>query len=136
MQPRHWKKVFALLEGNFTGGLDLPIQFSQLLTDGAANFVEEIEEISGQAVGEQGIEDEMNKIKDKWDNTYFVVAQYREDKHILKEVEEAITQLEDDSLQISTMMGSKFVNEIKEEVQDWETRLGYISDVIDEWLTF
>ena len=67
-------------------------------------------------MGEQGIEDEMNKIKDKWDNTYFVVAQYRDDKHILKEVEEAITQLEDDSLQISTMMGSKFVNEIKEEV--------------------
>jgi hypothetical protein len=28
MQPRHWKKVFALLEGNFTGGLDLPIQFN------------------------------------------------------------------------------------------------------------
>ena len=52
MQPRHWKKVFALLDGNFTGGLDLPIQFNQLLTDGAANFVEEIEEISGQAVGE------------------------------------------------------------------------------------
>ena len=51
-QPRHWKKVFALLDGNFTGGLDLPIRFNQLLTDGAANFVEEIEEISGQAVGE------------------------------------------------------------------------------------
>lgn len=78
----------------------------------------------------------MNKIKDKWENTYFVVASYRDDKHILKEVEEVITQLEDDSLQVSTMMGSKFVNEIKEEVQEWETRLGYISDVIDEWLTF
>ena len=78
----------------------------------------------------------MNKIKDKWENTYFVVASYRDDKYILKEVEEVITQLEDDSLQVSTMMGSKFVNEIKEEVQEWETRLGYISDVIDEWLTF
>ena len=39
-------------------------------------------------------------------------------------------------MSIQTMMGSKHVNEIREEVEEWEKRLGYISDVLDEWLTF
>ena len=80
----------------------------------------------------------MNDIKEKWEATYFVVAQYRDAKErfIVKEVEEVITQLEDDTLTISTMMGSKHVNEIRDEVEEWEKKLGYISDVIDEWLTF
>lgn len=34
------------------------------------------------------------------------------------------------------MMGSKYVTEIRPKVEEWEKNLGYISDVIDEWLTF
>jgi dynein heavy chain, axonemal len=34
------------------------------------------------------------------------------------------------------MMGSKFVAEIRGAVEMWEKHLGYIADVIDEWLTF
>jgi dynein heavy chain len=33
-------------------------------------------------------------------------------------------------------MGSKFVAEIRDEVELWEKKLAYISDVIDEWLVF
>ena len=132
--------MFALTEGNFTGhSLDVGgITFKQLIQDGAENYVEQIEEISGAAQGEKQIEDTMTSIKEKWDATYFVVAQYRDtkDRFIVKEVEEVITLLEDDTLTVSTMMGSKHVNEIRDEVEEWEKKLGYISDVIDEWLTF
>jgi dynein heavy chain len=138
MKLRHWKRVFSLTEGNFTGSLDLGITFNQLIQDGAENYVEQIEEISGAAQGEKQIEDTMTSIKEKWDATYFVVAQYRDtkDRFIVKEVEEVITLLEDDTLTVSTMMGSKHVNEIRDEVEEWEKKLGYISDVIDEWLSF
>jgi hypothetical protein len=37
---------------------------------------------------------------------------------------------------VSTMMGSKYVNEIRGQVESWEIKLGYISDVIDEWMSF
>lgn len=47
-----------------------------------------------------------------------------------------ITLLEDDTMTVSTMMGSKFVLEIKEQVESWEKRLGYLGYVIDEWLKF
>jgi dynein heavy chain len=33
-------------------------------------------------------------------------------------------------------MGSKFVAEIRDQVEFWEKKLAYISDVIDEWLVF
>lgn len=39
-------------------------------------------------------------------------------------------------MSVQTMMGSKHVVEIRDEVEIWEKRLGYISDVIDEWLVF
>jgi dynein heavy chain, axonemal len=39
-------------------------------------------------------------------------------------------------MSIQTMMGSKHVTEIRPKVEKWEKRLGYYSDVIDEWLTF
>mmetsp|Transcript_11712 Transcript_11712/g.17853 ORF Transcript_11712/g.17853 Transcript_11712/m.17853 type:complete len:332 (-) Transcript_11712:8215-9210(-) len=37
---------------------------------------------------------------------------------------------------VQTSMGSKYVAEIRDEVEAWEKRLGYISDCIDEWLIF
>ncbi len=33
------------------------------------------------------------------------------------------------------MLGSKYVQKIRSQVEVWEQKLSYISDVIDEWLT-
>ena len=80
----------------------------------------------------------MDEVRERWENIEFVVAQYRDtkDRFIMKGVEDVITVLEDDSMTVSTMLGSKHVREIRDEVEEWERKLGYISDVIDEWLTF
>jgi len=37
---------------------------------------------------------------------------------------------------VGTMMGSKFVTEIRDEVEEWEMKLKYIDIIIQEWLTF
>ena len=80
----------------------------------------------------------MAEIVDKWDNTNFSVKNYRDtkDRFIIDQVEDVITLLEDDIMTVSTMMGSKFVNEIRGDVENWEQKLGYISDVIDDWTSF
>ena len=138
MRQRHWKAVYKLTDATFTELTMSGITFNQLIQDGAEQFKDNIEEISGQAQGEKSIEDNMNDIKAKWDGLDFFVTPYRDSKNnfIIKEVEEVITVLEDDSMQISTMLGSKHVREIRDEVETWEKRLGVISDIIDEWLTF
>ena len=73
-----------------------------------------------------------------WKETNFTVIQYRDtkDRFIVAEIEDTITQLEDNQMSVQTMMGSKHVSEIRTLVEEWEKRLGYIADVIDEWLTF
>ena len=80
----------------------------------------------------------MTEIIEKWDDINFTVINYRDskDRFIISEVEEVMGNLEDDILQVSQMMGSKFVQEIKEDVEKWEIKLGYISDVIDDWTSF
>jgi len=80
----------------------------------------------------------MEAVKERWALREFSVFQYRDtkDRFIIKEVEDVITELEDDIMGVSAMMGSRYVNEIKAEVEEWERKLGYVSDTIDEWLTF
>lgn len=67
-----------------------------------------------------------------------MVVQYRDQKErfIIAEVEDLITALEDDTMTVSTMMGSKFVTEIKTSVETMERKLVYLADLIDEWLKF
>jgi dynein heavy chain len=45
-------------------------------------------------------------------------------------------QLEDDAMSVGTMMGSKFVAAIREDVEEMEQKLKYIDIVIAEWTTF
>lgn len=57
------------------------------------------------------------------------------DRYIIAQIDDTITQLEDHQVSVGTMLGSKFVQEIRPQVDSWEKKLSYISDVIDEWLT-
>lgn len=59
------------------------------------------------------------------------------DRYIIgKEVEEIMMQLEDDQMTVGNCMGSKYVVDIRPQVEEWEKRLSTIADVIDEWLAF
>lgn len=102
------------------------------------DHIEEIEDISGQAGGESSIEQTMKGVLERWEDINFVVVPYRDQKerYIIAEVEDLITALEDDTMTVSTMMGSKFVTEIKASVETMERKLVYLADVIDEWLKF
>jgi dynein heavy chain len=77
-------------------------------------------------------------IKDRWAEVDFFVIPYRDfkDKFLISEVDDLIMLLEDDQMTVGTMMGSKFVAEIRDEVEEWEIKLKYIDIVIQEWLTF
>jgi len=75
------------------------------------DHTEEIEDISGAAQGEMQIEQTMKIVADRWEEINFTVIGYRDskDRYIIADVEDLITQLEDDTMAVSTMMGSKFV---------------------------
>ena len=74
------------------------------------------------------IQQSISAVKERWEATLFSIAPYREskDRYILGDIEDLMTQLEDDQMAVSTMMGSKFVAVIRDEVEPWEKKLGYI----------
>ena len=84
------------------------------------------------------IEENLNEIINKWKETYFVVNNYRDskDRFILAELEDVVAQLEEHQMTIQSLMGHKFVNEIRGEVEDWEKKLATIQNVLDEWVGF
>jgi dynein heavy chain, axonemal len=115
------------------------ITLRELIDDyDAMGHVSEIEDISGAAQGEMQIENTMKIVLDRWEEINFTVVGYRDtkDRYIITEVEDLITQLEDDTMTVSTMMGSKFVAEIKSSVEQMEKKLVYLAYLIDEWLKF
>ena len=80
----------------------------------------------------------MQIIMDRWEELPLVIGPYgkAKDKYILADTEDIVAALEDDQMGVGTMRGSKHVTVIRDLVEEWEKRLGYIQDVIDEWLTF
>ena len=139
LEKRHWDKIFTRMESNNLQGMHISdITFERMLQDGALEHQEYIAEIAGMAKGEADLSRQMEQVKERWSTREFSVFQYRDtkDRFIIKEVEDVISDLEDDIMTVSGMMGSRYVTEIRAEVEDWERKLGYISDTIDEWLTF
>lgn len=66
----------------------------------AMDKLEEIQEISDCAQGEANIKSKMDEVSERWDQTNFVVVSYRDskDRFIVTEIEDLITQLEDDTM--------------------------------------
>ena len=67
----------------------------------------------------------------------FLVNNYRDDKNkfIIGSVEEIMQALDDHQLKVQSMMGSRYVGEIRGSVEVWEKKLLLISEIIDEWLS-
>jgi len=136
MQDKHWAKVWGLVEGPPSTLLNFNLH--QLLQAGVDSHFEKVEEISAFAAGEANILKTVADISAMWEETFFVVKPYRDtkDRFFITEIDDLVAGLEDHQMTIQTSMGSKYVAEIRDEVEQWEKRLGYISDVIDEWLVF
>ena len=93
----------------------MQLTLSELFKDGITQFRDKVEEISAFASGERNIKLTINEIQKAWEETYFGVLNYRDmkDRFIIGQIDEAITQLEDHQVSIGTMLGSKFVQEIR-----------------------
>jgi dynein heavy chain len=121
MKPRHWLKVFELLKEPVPPNLE-SMTLQSLLDIDAAKYSDEIDDISGAAQGELQIETQLGEVKERWDELEFVVIPYRDfkDKFLISGVDDLIMQLEDDQMTVGTMMGSKFVAEVRDDVEEME----------------
>jgi dynein heavy chain len=134
LAERHWRKIFDKLEQPFFPGQAFTME--QLLRFGVLSHAEFIGEVSAVASGEFGLEQLLAKIRSGWAETAFVTLNHRDqsDLFILGGLDEVITQLEDSQVSLQTILASRFVSGIRTEVEEWEKKLGLVSEIMDEWL--
>jgi len=131
MKERHRAKIRQAIGMGSTA-----LTLGSLQSHSIYEYKDYVSEISGTASGEHALEQQLEKLKQAWQGMVMPVMNHRNqrDLYILADVSEIITQLEDHSVQIQTMMGSRFVSGIRKEVEEWEQNIRLGSDVVDEWL--
>ena len=134
MRARHFAKLFHLINENFYD--DMPFSLSFLIENGIMEHKDAITEVSGTASGEAQLEDSLEGIREAWATQVFNISSYREQPNlfILGSLEEILLLLEDNQVSLQTMLGSRYIKGIQEEVEEWEKKLAAISETLDEWL--
>ena len=137
LRERHWKKLMEVTEIEFDMN---PKTFTlqKLFEMHLDRFEEQIIEITGGASKELTIEGGINQIQDTWREEKFVVIKYfkgtQERGSVLRTTEEIQQTLEDQMMNLSSMMSSRFVAPFLDLTQKWERLMSTISEVIEVWM--
>ncbi|TGZ70620.1 hypothetical protein CRM22_003101, partial [Opisthorchis felineus] len=98
-------------------------------------YMDEFAGISSGASKEFTLETNMRKMREDWVEVAFGMTAYRETGiSILASVDDIQQMLDDQIVKTQTMRGSPFIKPFECEIKEWEERLLYIQETIDEWL--
>eukprot|EP00767_Chilomastix_cuspidata_P003879 gnl/Chilomastix_cuspidata/4008.p1 GENE.gnl/Chilomastix_cuspidata/4008~~gnl/Chilomastix_cuspidata/4008.p1 ORF type:complete len:4809 (-),score=800.22 gnl/Chilomastix_cuspidata/4008:14-12793(-) len=131
LRQRHWEQLseevgqlIVPTSKNFTLEVVLELNLDQ--------FHEAISALSSSATQELGIENTLEKIATEWEAFTLDIDQYKSKGHyILRGSDDFFELLEDHSLTLSTMKGSRFVAAFEDVVEKWEHRLTFISEAVE-----
>jgi dynein heavy chain len=134
MRPRHWKKLLPSVEIN-------PNTFTlaQLFALNLSGMAEIVEEVVSESNKEVQIEKGLEEVERNWRNEQLNLYKYLRDGvdrgQCLRGTEEITLLLEDNLMNICSMLSSKFVGPFLSEVTKWERRLSLIGETLDAWMT-
>ncbi|XP_069922194.1 dynein axonemal heavy chain 10 isoform X1 [Oryctolagus cuniculus] len=137
LRDRHWKElmektgVFFEMTETFT----LENMFAMELH----RHADVLGEIVTAAVKEVAIEKAVKEILDTWENMKFTVVKYykgtQERGYVLGSVEEIVQSLDDNTVNLQSISGSRFVGPFLQAVHKWEKSLSLIGEVIEVWMS-
>jgi len=135
MKSRHWEKIFASLQQSWFEGMDFTLE--DMLSFGILNHEDLVSEVSAAASGEAQLEDSLGTIQRGWADMDFVCLNHRDQAgiFILGGLDDIFTLLEDNQVTLQTMMGSRFIMGVREDVEKWSKKLALLSETLDEWVT-
>ena len=134
LRERHWKRLMEATGVQFEMN---PKTFTlrKLFEMNLEKFEEQITDICSGAVKELNIENGINAIADTWRVQRFEVVGYKGDRgQILRSTDEIQQTLEDQMMNLSSMMSSRFVTPFLDLTHKWEKLMSTISEVIEVWM--
>jgi dynein heavy chain len=134
LKDRHWNEIHDLIGFQIRG--DTGFTLGKLIEMHVAQHSEEIQTISVSAQQEQVLEEMLAKVSGMWTELDVELMPYKEQKdmYTLGSVEDITVGLDDSLVTINTILGSRFVGAIRDEVERWRHKLVIFQETLDEWL--
>lgn len=135
MKESHWRKLFSELSQPFYPNQD--ISLSKLRTINIFGHPQLVSGICEQAVGEHSLMESLDKIREGWEEQSFIISGYQntDDVFILGDLEDVFALLEENQANLQTMLASRFIVPVQQEVESWDSKLAFLAELLDEWLT-
>jgi len=135
MRERHWEEVSKLVGEKIDPEMaDFTLQ--KFLDVGMLPVAQDIQEIGDKSGKELGIENQLRQMQTDWDEVAFDCAEpYRStETYILKGVDEVMAKLDEQVVLTQAMQFSPFNKPFKDEIDEWNDKLAYMSESLDQWL--
>ena len=135
VKTSHWKQVFASLGASYFPASD-KIRLKNLRKMNIFAHRQLISDICEAAVGEFALASALAKIQAIWQSQEFTLVPYQKSTEIkiLGDVEEVQHNLEDGQASLQTMLASPYIAAVQADVELWDKKLSFLSEVLDEWL--
>ncbi|XP_076235061.1 dynein beta chain, ciliary [Calliopsis andreniformis] len=132
IRDRHWRELMA--ETRVAFSMTDSTTLEDLLKLELHKYEEEVKNIVTKSVKEMAMEKVLKELHDTWSSLEFGKEVHERTKlNILTIDEETIETLEDNQVQLQTMLGSKFVGYFLGEILDWQKKLSNADSVINAW---
>ena len=140
MRDRHWEKLSTI--SNIEIKPDAATTLRKMLKLNLEDFLPEFEGVSGtfiltldSASKEYTLEKNMKKMFAEWDPMKLNCLSYRDTgTYILAALDEVQQLLDDHIVKTQSMRGSPFIKPFEAEIKEWEKKLLYIQESLDDWL--
>ncbi|UPR05068.1 heavy chain of dynein [Chloropicon primus] len=133
LQPRHWEQIFTVINKPYHQDVNFSIR--KLIEYGILDHMEAVENISGVASKEWSMLKTLQKMNKEWDGKEFMCMAYKDSgTFILASTDDIQAILDDQIVKIQAMSASPFAKPFKDQVNDLETMMQTLQDLIDNWL--
>ncbi|XP_015272477.1 PREDICTED: dynein heavy chain 17, axonemal [Gekko japonicus] len=132
IRDRHWKELMQATQVNFTMSDETTL--ADLLQLNLHKFEDEVRSIVDKAVKESGMEKVLKALDSTWSTMQFEhEPHHRTGTMLLKSDEVLVETLEENQVQLQTLMTSKYLAHFLQEVTSWQQKLSTADSVISIW---
>jgi len=135
MRERHWTQVSELVGAEINPQME-EFTLDKFLELGMLDHAATVADIGDRSGKELGIENQLRAMQGAWDKVAFDCSEpYRTTgTYILKGADEVIALLDEQIVVTQAMQFSPFNKPFKEEIDEWNDKLVYVSECLDQWL--
>jgi len=135
MCDRHWEQVSGLCGTKVAPDM-ADFTLEKMIEIGMLPHATVIADIGDRSGKELGIENQLKAMMAAWDKVFFDCSEpYRTTgTFILKGADEVMALLDEQIVMTQAMQFSPFNKPFKEEIDQWNDKLAYVSECLDGWL--